>query len=346
MKLIFRALVIISLASGLSTKSYAQDLHLSQFDAAPLFFNPALSGNFDGVHRFIGNWKSQWRTYNSILASYDRMLPDKFDVAGGKFGAGIMFSGDRAGETKYGYTQIKLLPSYHIPVIPNDILFLSAGLDMTLTQNGIDQSLIQMGSNIDPNTGLEIKGYDANSGLWYFDLAAGFNAYSLIRGKYPLNVGFTLNHLLKPGRSLVSGGSIKNPRRLSINANTVIPVNDKISFLPSLIWLKQKPSDEVNVGTFCKYATTKTPYAFYVGSWWRIGDAVIVGAAIDFPGIQPNHVVNLGISYDITLSSYKDLSKNDLSKIGNNSFEISLKYIIKKGLFKYVPPVKLNPVIF
>jgi type IX secretion system PorP/SprF family membrane protein len=346
MKLIIRALVIVFISTGIAVKSYTQDLHLSQFDAAPLFYNPALSGNFDGIHRFIGNWKSQWSTYNSVLASYDAMLPDKFSLAGGKFGAGGIITKDQAGENSYGYTQIKFLPSYHIPIIPNDILYLSAGLEFTMTQNGINKNTVTTGSMFDAN-GNVIPGYNGlNTSLWYFDMAAGVNAYTMVKGKYPINLGITLSHLLKPGKSLIGGSSINNPRRFSVNSNTVIRVDSNISLLPSLIWIHQNPSNEVNVGTFVKYAFKKIPYACYLGSWWRVKDAIIFGAAIDFPGFQPNHVVNFGISYDVTLSSYRKSVTWDTKKVSANSIEISLKYIIKKGLFKYIPPVKLNPVIF
>ena len=344
MKLIIKALIIIIISTGLATKSYSQDLHLSQFDAAPLFFNPALSGNYDGIHRFIGNWKYQWKTYNTFLASYDRMLP--FSVAGGKFGLGGIITKDQAGATSYGYTQFKLLPSYHIPIIPNDILYLSAGLDLSMTQNGIDPSKIILGSDYDQN-GVATAGVDGMSkNTYYFDMAAGINAYSLVKGVYPINLGITLCHLLKPGKSLMGSNSINNPRRFNINANTIIRLDSNISFLPSLIWIKQNPSDEINVGSFARYEFKKVPYAVYLGSWWRIGDAMIIGAAIDFPGFQENHVVNFGVSYDVTLSAFSSSAKWDKKSVGSNSVEISLKYIIKKGLKKYIPPVKLNPVIF
>jgi len=347
MKLIIRSLVIVFISASIALKSYSQDLHLSQFDAAPLFYNPALSGNFDGIHRFIGNWKSQWKTYNSALLSYDAMLPDKFSLAGGKFGMGGIITKDKAGENSYGYTQIKLLPSFHIPIIPNDILYLSAGLDLTLTQNGINKNSVVTGSMIDPTSGISTSGLnDLNTSVWYFDMAAGINAYTMVKGIYPINLGITLSHILKPGKSLLGSTSINNPRRFSINSNTVIKLDSNFSLLPSLIWLHQNPSNEVNIGSFVKYSFKKVPYAGYLGCWWRVNDALVFGAAIDFPGFQPNHVVNFGISFDATLSSYATSASWDKSKVGSNSIEVSLKYIIKKGMFKYVPPVKLNPVIF
>jgi len=317
-------------------------MQLSQFDAAPLFFNPALSGNFDGIHRFIGNYKSQWKTYNTGLFSYDRMLPDKITYGGGKFGIGGMVTWDKAGEIGYGYTQVHLMPSYHITVIPNDVLFLSAGLDLSYTQNSLASDKVVLYYD---QLGNPVYGSSFSEDLYYFDISAGVNAYTLYKG-YPINLGLTLHHLAKPGKSPVSGGQIYNPRRFSINANTIVKVTENTAFLPSLIWINQKPSNQVNLGTFFRYSFNKPPYAAYVGSWYRWGDAVIVGVALDFPGFKPNHLVNAGISYDITASDYTSGVSNDNSKISSNSIEFSIKYIIKKANFKYTPPAKLNPTNF
>jgi len=347
MKLITKSLTTLMLAAGLMINVSAQDMHLSQFDAAPLFFNPALSGNYDGLHRFIGNWKSQWSTYGTGLLSYDKMLPEEFSLASGKFGVGAMVLYDRAGETKYGYTSIKLMPSYHVPIIPNNILFLSAGLDVTMTNISIDETKVITGEDIDPNTGESKSGYEGmQTSVWNTDVGAGINAYTLIDEVYPVNLGITLHHLFRSGKSSISEAKLEDGRRFSVNANSILKLSDRFAFLPSLIWIKQAKYNQINVGTFAKYSFTKTPYAVLLGAWYRINDAAIVGAAVEFPGIKPNHLVNLGVSYDITASEFNVLGKEDKSKVKPNSFEISLKYIIRKGSFKYTPPAKLNPVNF
>jgi len=44
-----------------SWNSQAQDIHFSQFQVAPMNYNPALAGQFDGDLRFIANQRTQWR---------------------------------------------------------------------------------------------------------------------------------------------------------------------------------------------------------------------------------------------------------------------------------------------
>lgn len=64
---------ISALALLCNSAVFAQDAHLSQFDAAPLFYNPALAGTSPCEHRFIGNMKHQWGgVYRNYLLSYDR----------------------------------------------------------------------------------------------------------------------------------------------------------------------------------------------------------------------------------------------------------------------------------
>jgi len=345
MKLYFRLLYVSILATTLTIKAYSQDLHLSQFDAAPLFYNPALSGNFDGVHRFIFNGKSQWNTYNTALLSYDCMLPSNITLADGKFGIGGIVTEDKSGTLGYGYTILHLMPSYHVSIIPNDILFLSAGLDISYTHVGYD--LNKGITDYDPANGNPVNNLVGQTSTGYMDVAAGINAYSLIDGVYPVNLGFTLAHLLEPGKSMTNTSlKINTPRRININANSIYSITNKIVLLPSFIWLHQSTSNEINFGTYVKYIFPTNPYAAYIGGWWRVGDAAILGIAFDIPGFQSNHVVNVGLSYDITLGQFANSAKWDKSIAGSNSFEISIKYIIKKGLFRYTPPTKLNPINF
>ena len=44
----------------LIAKVQGQDFHLSQYDAAPMYLNPALVGQFDGQYRLHGHYRTQW----------------------------------------------------------------------------------------------------------------------------------------------------------------------------------------------------------------------------------------------------------------------------------------------
>lgn len=318
-------------------KLSAQDLHFSQFDAAPLYFNPALSGLYDGDHRFIANLKSQWVTYKTFTFSYDRMLPFIFN--GTRLGLGAMINYDQAGTTGYGYRTIRLLPALHRDILPDEKLSISFGLDLSFTQNVLDKSKIISEEQIDVQ----------NTSSYYADISAGINLHSKVKQKFPVNVGITLYHLTKPGTSFLSSQKqIDVDRRFSINSNTIVPLSEKWSLLPSLIYLKQKEFYQINLGSFVKYdltSYTNKIKAVYAGSWFRYGDAAVVGVAVDLPGFRKNHNLNVGISYDISVGDYSksnNWAKN--TKVGTDSYELSIKYIIKRNPFSWQPPVKLNPV--
>ncbi|MBQ4215187.1 MAG: type IX secretion system membrane protein PorP/SprF, partial [Bacteroidales bacterium] len=67
-KLIVGVLMVV----GCLTSAMAQDTHFSQFDAAPLYYNPALAGVNECHNRIYTNYKGQWNTYSTFLASYDQ----------------------------------------------------------------------------------------------------------------------------------------------------------------------------------------------------------------------------------------------------------------------------------
>ena len=79
--------------------SDAQDVHFSQYYAAPLTLNPALTGLVNGVFRASFNYRNQWfniptlntiAPYQTYQASFDMpLLRDRLGNDG--FGVGGMF---------------------------------------------------------------------------------------------------------------------------------------------------------------------------------------------------------------------------------------------------------------
>lgn len=320
-------ILIFSVIIGIS--GYSQDVHFSQFDAAPLYFNPAQAGLFDCDQRIIGNYKGQWSTYNSIMISYDQPIP-KFSFAGGYFGAGALLIADYAGETSYGNTLLKLMPAYHSDVIPGT-LKLSAGLDIMMNVMSIDESKVLLPGGIDPITGAPSAGVDFdNPTRFYADLGLGLNGVYQLRPDLPINGGVTFFRLFGSGGGGIASDYVHpNYRRYSLNANSAIPVSQSIVLLPSAMYLRQKLNQQLNFGSFVQFMMQdKTPLldAIYLGVWHRYGDAVIVGFAFDKP-VSSTLNMNLGISYDVTVSSFRASDKwQNTKNVGTDSFEISIKF--------------------
>lgn len=328
-KLYKKALSLLILLSLFTVKAHSQDVHFSQFDAAPLFFNPALAGAIDCNNRILGNFKSQWATYNTAMISYDQGIA-KLTTARGKFGIGGFANIDYAGVNSYGNTLVELIPAYHYDVIPGK-LTLSAGLTAMFNYNTISSDAIILGSNIDPITGLPLAtGNDLeNTSQFYWDLGAGLNAKYMINEEFPLNLGFAIKRLLGNGGGL-EDGDVENYRRFSVNSNAIVPVNSTISFLPSLIYIQQKRYNELNFGTYFKYnlsLITRFLDAAYVGVWYRWNDAVIMGLSAD-KTLGKNWVMNLGLNYDLTVSDFRSSNKWKSGKnVRSDSFEISVRFM-------------------
>jgi len=322
------ALFIFTAIIGFS--AFSQDVHFSQFDAAPLYFNPAQSGLFDCHQRVIANVKGQWSTYNSFMASYDRPI-SIFSTARGNFGAGALVIADYAGEASYGNTLVKLMPAYHTNMM-NSRLKLSFGLDIFMNYMSIDESKVLLENGIDPNTGAVIPGADFdNTSKFYADLGVGVNAIYNIRQDFPINGGITMYRLFGSGGGGIASNEVQeNYRRFSINANSVIPVTEVISFLPSFIFLNQKKYNEMNFGTYAMFSVgerTSVVDALYVGAWHRYGDALILGFAFDKP-LSAKWTMNFGFSYDITVSQFRITDKwQTTNNVGTDSFEFSVKFI-------------------
>lgn len=333
--------IILSISCMLSVQTvFSQDVHFSQFDAAPLYFNPALSGLMECNNRFISNFKGQWSTYNSFMLSYDQPL-NGFSVAGGDFGIGLLVNADYAGEATYGNTMFKVMPAYHKEVIPG-FFKLSTGIDVMFNHNSVDETKIVLPGQVDPNTGETVTGTDLeNSSNIYADLGLGVNGEFKLRDDIPVNAGITFHRLAGAGGGgFATNQSPSNYRRYSLNANAVYPINTTISLLPSFIFLKQKKYNEMNAGTFVKFSLGEhTPLldALYTGAWYRFGDALIFGLAFDKP-ISTKWTLNFGFSYDVTVSNFSESNKWKRSgNVGKDSFEISIKLINCKL------PIVLNP---
>ncbi|MCQ2608375.1 MAG: PorP/SprF family type IX secretion system membrane protein [Bacteroidales bacterium] len=337
-KLIYIAILL--LAGCLSVQ--AQDSHFSQFDAAPLYYNPALAGVNECRNRIYTNYKGQWNTYNTFLVSYDQHL-EKIQLFGGTIGVGGLIVADYAGENSYGNTQIKLMPAYHYSVIPG-VLRLSAGLDAIFDLMSISEDQVITGSGINPITGEKTPGYDMeHTKRFYSDMGLGINAQYNINPMFPINMGITFFHLFGSGGgglAVPSSDATNNYRRFSLNANAVCPLNPRLTLLPSFIYTNQKIYNEMNFGTYLKCAIgdyTSFIDAVYVGSWYRVKDALILGLAFDKP-ITKNWTLQFGLSYDVTVSSYRKSDKWTSGKnVKGDSFELSVK------LLNCLRPIVVNP---
>src|ERR1035438_8218758 len=108
----------LSLAAALVLTTpvvFAQDIHFTQFDMAPLVINPAFTGMFDGRIRAGAIYRNQWASvtvpYVTYGASVD--LPLLIERNGDYLATGLQLYKDQAGDGNLSNFTGLLSVAYH-----------------------------------------------------------------------------------------------------------------------------------------------------------------------------------------------------------------------------------------
>lgn len=135
-----------------------QDVHFSQFFAAPLLTNPAQTGNFDGSVRVGGNYRDQWGSvtvpYRTFSTYVDAAIQPKKSV--NRFGIGLVALNDQAGDGLLTTNKVYLNTAYHIGYTEKDAVRFAVGLQGGFVQKSFDLSKLIFDSQwndytFDPN---------------------------------------------------------------------------------------------------------------------------------------------------------------------------------------------------
>ncbi|MDR1346482.1 MAG: PorP/SprF family type IX secretion system membrane protein, partial [Bacteroidales bacterium] len=185
----------------------AQDIHYSQFYAAPLQLNPALTGAFDGFFRASLNQKTQWmavtKPYVTFSAAVDAPV-FKSNMRRVLFGAGVNFSTDCAGDSKYSSHQVSLTLSFTKSLDRRNRNKLGFGFYGGLVQRTVNYAALYFdeqyvnGSFNFNNPVSETFGRDK---LYFFDCGIGaFYSYAPSE-RFSLATGISASHLNLPDQS-------------------------------------------------------------------------------------------------------------------------------------------------
>ena len=219
LKVIYLA-VILNLASCILhlASAYAQDIHFSQFNMAPLTVNPALTGFSGGNHRAFMNYKNQWigkgaagATYRTAMFSYDtRLLTKKYKT--GYLGAGINAYKDVAGDLKLGTTQLNI--SFAGIVFINRKQSISGGIQGGYVQKSISTVDMRWDSQYDQTSGAFNSSLSSNDVVAippyrYGDFSAGLSwsyntkqSHMSANDQLKVNIGIAAFHINRPSQKL------------------------------------------------------------------------------------------------------------------------------------------------
>ena len=76
----------------------AQDFHLTHYDAAKIYLNPAMTGMFDGHYRIHANYRNQW---SAVATKPFQTAAIAWDMPIQRYGVGIQVMDNRAGIGNY-----------------------------------------------------------------------------------------------------------------------------------------------------------------------------------------------------------------------------------------------------
>lgn len=301
----------------------AQDIHFSQFYASPLTLNPSLAGLDEGSYRLTGIYRNQWRSvttpYQTAGASYDmRMLQRRLqpDI----FGAGASIVYDKAGDGNLSLMSFMANASYHKMLGKGAKHFIGIGLQLGYVQRSLTAGNLSFPQMYNSDTGTFDQPNpetSLNNNTGYFDMGTGCLWSSKPASRIGIFAGATIFHLTKPKESFLGNDHRLHARTLA-HAGLNVKASEYVYITPSLLFMHQNKAAELNFGTAAEYHFNDARNTIVsLGGWYRLNDAPIVSAGIEYMNIR------MGAAYDVNTSDLKRASSN------RGAFEISIIYIGK-----------------
>lgn len=308
--------LLVMLLLFLSVQAKAQDPQFSQFYAAPLYLNPALTGN-TFQDRVILNYRKQWLGiapgYETYALAYDH------NASKSKCGFGGMVLRDKAGTNGLAFTHAALSFSYEARIDHKHAVRFGSRMGWTIRD--FDRSgLLFADQVIREGAPTSIEGslvdrtsyFDASAGALYFSEAFWF--------------GVSMNHLNRPDQSLVEGAETRLPVRTSVHTGYRATLDgQKLKRSKSYMTIAahykaQQDWDQLDLGAYFDHRQLTA------GLWYR-GIPGLKAYAPGYPndesviamvGYETQDQFRVVYSYDITIST--------LSMRSGGAHELSLIY--------------------
>ncbi len=313
-------LVFAIFAMILSPKNnlMAQDPQFSQYYAAPLYLNPALTG-INQMGRAGFNYRNQWPSINTGFETSSFFVDYNFEDYNSS--VGLLFNSDQEGFAGLSSTSISLMYSYQ--VFLNYKWAFRPAAQVSYYWRSVDFTQLTFGDQFDAEGQIVNPTNEPIS-----DLQAQFVDVSLGGLIYNKNawIGYSMHHVLQPNQSL-TGGDSPLPRKVSIHGGYKIPFS-KLSpyasrdgkeraLTPTFNYRAQQDFDQLDVGLYL----TLQPILF--GVWYRglpikSFESVPNNESLIFMvGLQRRNM-SVGYSFDFTLS--------DLGLGSGGAHEVSWSY--------------------
>lgn len=309
--------------------SKSQDVQYSQFYAAPMYLNPALTGASE-LTRVGVNYRNQWpgldHSFNSYSAYIDHYI---FDY---NSGIGLIFNGNQETLANLSTNEVGLSYSYRLRLSQN--LFFRIGGQVSYMQRDAFFSDLVFGSMIDIVNGTvggitdELNGIPLDSRHSFVDYAVGGLFYT---DKFW--IGGSAHHLTEPNISFVDDQTSVLPMKVSFQGGykmnlspggrdyfTHVGQERSLSF--AFNYKQQDPFNQLDLGAQLFLQP------LVLGVWYRglptKNNLPNNEAIIGLVGISMESGLDIGYSYDVTVSKLGQ-------KNSGGAHEISIRYTFLWG---------------
>lgn len=238
----------------------SQDAFFTQWEAMPLYYNPALTGNFEGKLRIQSIYRNQWQSilgansYRTTAASVDFNFKDGKNrrVSLGAFGLN-----DVAGSANLRVNNFKISAAVEQLLGDSKAAHhaLSIGVSGGLGIRKFDVEGIQWPDSNTVYTGNDKRQFpDISAGLfWAFQGNSRFN----------FQIGTGLHHLNRPNIAFSDTISVTLDLRLATHATVEIPIIESLSIIPSFLFEAQGPNGQYQFGTSGRWYPWSNPSDFF-----------------------------------------------------------------------------------
>lgn len=313
---------IILVASSIS---WSQDFHLSQYDAAPMYLNPALTGlsqDIMGDYRASINSRRQWRAlgkpFSTDYVSFDKTVKNTEE----RYGIGGYMINNRSGIGNFSTFNFMASGAYNIMKTGSPHI-LRIGLNMGLLNKSFAFERYTFDNQYSSSTGTFDQNIAHNenlmsSSVFRFDAAFGiFYRFVDETKKYTPSIGLALHHITMPKENF-GALAARVPIRWTAHTECRIKVNEELFVTPKILFMQQAKATELNIGMSLGYKINDD-YTILPGLYYRNRDAFIFDFGLQFA----RNILRFG--YDVNNSYLRQFTS------GRGAFEISLIMIFEKG---------------
>jgi type IX secretion system PorP/SprF family membrane protein len=314
------SIIFVALGSLFTGSLVAQDHHFSQYDAASMVLNPALTGMFGAQQQDYEmglQHRDQWRGLTSQPFTRSAVWLGMNHRERMGFGGHVTM--DRAGG---GFSTLNAMVSGSYNIVNGQFRRqhqLTVGLQLGLIQRSFDPGAHTFDNQYtgtaqvfdtghpsgEENLRNSLLGLDANMGVSYVNMDK-----KLIARPFG---GLMIAHITRARQSFTDFTD-RTPMRFAAHAGAEIDASSRVKVTPSVLVMGQAGVGQVNAGVLGAYALADDDHALLLGVGYRTADALILQAGMRY------RTVSMRIAYDRTISTLRNYTG------GMGGMELALSY--------------------